>query len=107
MQVSQKRRHLFVVEAPCKPRHQSPAHKDILPNRGVRCRNAAGQRLAVKDTVQIGRDFLEGEIIILMAMRAANLIEVLACCLLGGEGRRGVTACDTNTHACCQRQPQR
>jgi len=85
MQVSQKRRHLFVVEAPCKPRHQSPAHKDILPNRGVRCRNAAGQRLAVKQATQVWRNLLQRQVIFLVAMRTPRLIKVLPFRFLRGQ----------------------
>jgi len=84
MKVSQKRGHLRVVEAPCKPRHQSPAHKDILPNRGVRCWNTAGQRFMIKDAVQIRRNFLQGKVILLMAMRAPHLVKVLPFRFLRG-----------------------
>ena len=85
MQVSQKRHHLLVVKAPCKPRHQSPAHKDILPNRGVRCRNAAGQRLAVKQATQVWRNLLQRQVIFLVAMRTPRLIKMLPFRFLRGQ----------------------
>ena len=85
MQVSQKRHHLLVVKAPCKPRHQSPAHKDILPNRRVRCWDTARKRFAVKQAMQVRRHLLQRQVIFLVAMRTPRLVKVLPFRFLRGQ----------------------
>ena len=87
MKVSQQRGHLLLGESSREPRHQSPAGKNILPYRGIRRWNAAGQCLAFKEPMQIWRNFLQRQIVLLVAMRAAHLVEVLAFRLLLREHR--------------------
>ena len=42
--------------------------------------------------MEVGRDFLQVQVIILVAVGAADLVEVLPFCFLRGEGRLGVAA---------------
>lgn len=82
MEIGQQGRHLLIVEATGKARHQSPAVEDIEANGCIGCGNAAGQRLVIENAVKIWRYFLEGEIVVFMAMGTANLVEILPCRLL-------------------------
>jgi len=88
MQVSQQRRHLRVVEASGKPRHQSPTHQNILPHRRVRSWYAAWQRLVLEHAMQVRRNFLQCHVIVLVAMRAPHLVKVLPFRFLRGQLRR-------------------
>lgn len=82
MQISEQCSHLLVGESPCEAGHHSSADKDILPHRSISSGNSAGQVFAVKEPAQIRRDFLQSEIVVLVAVRAANLVEVLPFGLL-------------------------
>jgi len=82
MEICQQRRHLLFVKPASKTGHQSPAVEDVEPNGCFGCRNAAGQRLVLKYIVQVRRNFLEREVVVLMAMGAANLVKMLPFCLL-------------------------
>ncbi len=88
MEVSQQRGHLLVVESACKTGHHASTLQDVLPDGLVGGGNATGEGRAGEDAVQIGRDLLEGEVVVLMTMGAANLVEVLPCLLLWGERGR-------------------
>lgn len=49
----------------------------------------------VEDAAQIRRNLLESQVVLFMAVGAANLIEVLAFCLLWSKRRRSVAASPT------------
>ena len=83
MQIGQQRGHLLLGEAAGETRHHSLPCQHILPHRFIRGRNSAGQCLAVKEAVQVRRDFLQRQIVVLMAMGATNLVEMLAFCFCG------------------------
>ena len=85
MQISQQRAHLHLGEAAGEAGHHSPAPYNILTHRRVSCQGAAWERLPSEDVVQVRRNFLEGQIVVLMAMGATDLVEALPCCLLRSE----------------------
>jgi len=92
VQVSQQRGHLLVAKAAIKAGHHSSAHENISPHRCVRGGSAAGQGRALKEMVQIGRNFLESQIVVLVAVGATKLIKAPALSLLRGERGRGTAA---------------
>lgn len=92
VQISQERAHLLVVKASGKRRHHSLPGEDDPLHCIVGCGCSTGQRRSRKDAVQIGRNFFQGEIVVLVAMRAPHRVEMLPCRLLGGERRCLVTA---------------
>jgi len=96
MQVSKQSCHLLIVEASGKSRHHSPAGEHILPHRRIGGRYTAGQRFAVKNSMQVRRDFLQRQVILFMTMRAAHLVEMLPFRLLWRKLRRGVAASQTH-----------
>ena len=79
MQISQQRSHLLIVETTGKAGHQSPAGEYIQSNCGVRCGGATGQSLALENIVQLWRDLLQCQVIVLVAMCAAHLVKMLPC----------------------------
>lgn len=92
MQIRDERRHLLFGEAPVETGHHSPACQYVLPHRDIRGRRAAGQGLALKDAMQIGRNLLQRQIIVFVAMGAADLIQMLARGFLRGQRRTGAAA---------------
>lgn len=85
MKVRQKRCNLLFREAAAEAGHHSLPSKNILPYGGVGGRCAAGQGLAVKNAVQVGRNLLERQVVVFVAMCASNLVKMLAFRLLRGE----------------------
>jgi hypothetical protein len=92
MQISKKSGHLIVCESPGKGRHHSLASQDNSSNFFVRNWCAARKRRMCKYPVQIRRNFLQAEIVVLVAMCAAHRIEMLPFRLLRGECRRYMAA---------------
>lgn len=82
MQVRQQCRHLRIVKSTRKCGHHAFARQHYLSNLRVSCRSAAGQRRLVEEPMEIGRNFLESEVVVFMAMRASHLVEVLPFHLL-------------------------
>jgi len=103
VQVGEQRGHLFATEAALKAGHHSPAHENIPPHRLVRGDSAAGQGRALKEMVQVGRNFLESQVVVLVAVGAANLIKAPALSLLRGKRGRGMAAGQSGADA--GRQP--
>ena len=83
---------MLVGEPAGKGGHHSLPGKDHLRHSGVSSRGSAGQCGAGEDAMEVGRDFLQVQVIILVAVGAADLVEVLPFCFLRGEGRLGVAA---------------
>jgi hypothetical protein len=49
--------------------------------------------------VQVGRNFLEGEVVVLVAVGATHLVKVLPCLLLRSKLGRGVTTSQNRSQA--------
>lgn len=87
MKVGDQRSHLILVESAGKAWHHTPTLQHILLDGFVSRRSTAGQGLLVENPVEIGWNLLEGEVIVLMAVRASPLVEMLPSLLLGSEFR--------------------
>lgn len=74
--------HLLIGESPRKARHHALACEHHAPHLGVSCRSAAGQRSPFEDAMQVGWNLFESQIIVLMAVRTADGIQMLAVRLL-------------------------
>ena len=87
MQIRHHRIHLFLRHLIFKRRHHSlPGHQHLL-NLRIRRRLAIRQCVPVKHAMQIRRNLLQAQIVFFVAVRTANVIEMLAFCLLGRERR--------------------
>ena len=102
MQIRQQRRHLLIREPSGESRHQAAAIQHIRSHSGIRCRNAARQRLVFKETTQIGWDFLERKIIILVAMSTTHVVEMRPFRLFGCKPLSRVAASKTNGQECSE-----
>ena len=91
MQIGEQGLHLCLVEATGKRGHHALARQNDLSDSIVRRRNSAGKRAPAKDPMQVRRNLLEGEVIVLVAMGAPHRVQVLPFLLLGGEGSRSFT----------------
>ena len=87
MQVCQQRRQLLVGESADKARHHSLPCQHILPHGFVRGRNSAGQSFAGEDAMQVWGYLLERQVVVFMAVGAANLVKVLPFSFLRCERR--------------------
>ena len=85
MQVRHQRVHLRLGEAALEGGHHAFACVDDAGYFLVGGGGAAGQVWMLKDAVQIGRHLFEFEIVVLVAVGAAHLVEVFAFGLLRGE----------------------
>ena len=97
MKVCQQRGHLLVIESSGKTRHHPLPGKYVLPHRRVRCWDAAGQSVLIEEPMQIRRHFLQGQIVILVAMGAAHMVKMLAFQLFRGQLRSRMTARQPNS----------
>lgn len=86
MKKRQQRSHLLVSESADKRRHHSLPSENVLPYRRIGGGHPTWQRLAFKDAVKIRRNLLERKIVLLVAVGAANLVEMLALRLLRSKG---------------------
>jgi hypothetical protein len=82
MQIGQQGGRLFIGKAPGKGGHHPLPGQNHTLDLGIGGSGAAGQRLLLKDAVQVWRNFLQSQIVVLVAMGAAGLVEVLALRLL-------------------------
>jgi hypothetical protein len=73
-------------------RHEAFAVHDDALDFSVGGGRAVGQGLAGEDAVEVRRDFFEGQIVFFVAVRAGDVVDVLALGLLRGEMRLGVAA---------------
>ena len=87
VEVSEERVHLLLSETPGEGRHFAFAAEDGSNDLSVRGRGAAGKFGAMKEIVEAGWRRLEGEVVFLMTVGAALLVEMLASCLLWRELR--------------------
>ena len=87
MQVSQQSGHLLFVESACKAGHHAATLQHILSDGLVGYRDAAGEGLLVEQPVQVGWNFLQRQVVILIAMGAAHIVEILPFGLLWSERR--------------------
>lgn len=87
VQIGQQRGHLLIGKTAGEGRHQALACQDYAPNFGVGCGRAAGQRGSQEDRMQIRRDLLERQVVVLVAVGTADGVEVFAVHLLRSKGR--------------------
>lgn len=85
MQVGEKVGHLLLIEAAVEGRHHSLPGQDDVSHLCIGGWSAAGQRTLFEDVVEIGRNLLQAEIVVAMAMGATHIVEVLSFGLLVGE----------------------
>lgn len=85
MQVGQERRHLLIRKSAGERWHHPLSVKDYPLHFLVRGGSAAGKLVVVKDRMKIGRHLLEAQVVILVAVRATPLVEMLPLGLLLGE----------------------
>jgi len=85
VQIRQQRVHLLLGKAAGEAGHHAPTLEHIARHGSVRRRNPAGQRLAVKKSVQVRRNVLQRQVVVLVAMSTPNLVEMLPFCLLQGK----------------------
>ena len=85
VQVSQQSGRLLGRQLESKGRHHSFACLQDALYLGIRCRFTAGQRGMVEDSVQVWRRRPQTQIVVLVAMSAANLVDLLPFRLLRGE----------------------
>lgn len=107
VQVGQEGGHLFVGKTVVKGGHQSLARQHYTSNVSIIGGSAAGQFGRFEDAVQVGRDLLEGQVIFLMTVGAADEVEVLPCGLLLGQCGHGMATGDRNNrgyHPCAEKR---
>lgn len=92
MQVREQCGHLRIGESAGEAGHQVFAGENDVPHPGICGRSATGQLGMLEDSVKIGRNRLEIEIIVLVAMRASHHVEMLAFGLFRREPRRRVAS---------------
>jgi hypothetical protein len=91
VEVGEEGLHLVFGEAALEGGHFALAEEDLVADYGVRGGDAAGEFGAGEDGVDIRGWWFEGEVVFFVAVGAADLVEVLAFGLLGGEWGWGVT----------------
>lgn len=97
VQVRQQRRHLLVGKAAFEGGHHASARKHLARNYLIGGGQAAGQCGAVEEAVQVRRDLLEAEVVVLVAVGATAVVEMLPFRLLRGEFGFGAAAgCDNH-----------
>ena len=74
VKVSKQVRHLLVRKATVKGRHHAFAGKDDAADLGVCGRGAAEEGGSAEEAVKIGRNFLEGKVVVAVAVGAANFV---------------------------------
>ncbi len=97
VQVSEQSGHLLLGEPAGEGRHHSLAAEHGALHVDVGGRSATGQRGTCKDVMQVGRSFLERQVVKLVAVRAALVVETLPFCLLRCKRWRGVAAGTQNS----------
>ena len=92
MEVGQQVGHLLVRKATVKGRHVAFAGENDATDLGIGGRNAAGERASVEEAMEVGRDFLEGQVVVAVAVGAAHFVEMLPFRLLRSEFSFGAAA---------------
>ena len=87
MKVRDQRGELFLAESPGKGRHGSLTCQNHAPHLGIRGGRAAGQIPVAEKPVKNRRNLLESQIVVLVAVGATNLVEVLAFHFLRSQRR--------------------
>ena len=82
MKIYKQIRHLLLGKPPREARHESLSGQDHPPHFRVRRGRAAWQGRPFENCMEIWGNFLEREVIVLVAMRAADGIEMLTLSLL-------------------------
>ena len=84
MQISQQGGLLLVRKATVKGRHHSLSGEDDAADFCIAGKGAAGEGGLGEDSVEVWRSLLETEVVVFVTVCAADLVEVLAFCLLRG-----------------------
>jgi len=82
VQVGQQRGHLNVVEAAFEGGHHALSIEHDAAYLGIVDGCATGQSRSIEHAMKIGRNLLQCEIVVFMAMSAAHLVEMLPFHLL-------------------------
>jgi hypothetical protein len=85
VQVGEQVGHLLGCKATVKGRHHSFSREHNGLNLEIGCRRAAGKGRLREEAVKIGRNLLQAKVVLLVAVSAPDLVEVLAFQLLGRE----------------------
>lgn len=99
VQICDQRGHLLLREAAAEAGHHALSCQYIVPHGRIAGSRAAGQGFVVEDAMQIRRNLLQSQIVVLMAMGAARLIQMLAHGLLRGQRRSGMAAGKARRHS--------
>jgi hypothetical protein len=90
VQVGQQGGHLLVGKATVKGWHHSLTREYDVLNLGIGCGCSAWQSGMHEDTVEIRWSLFQIQVVLIMAMGAANVVKVFAFCLQRSEGRFGM-----------------
>src|SRR4051812_32746653 len=91
MQVREKIAHLLLGKSSPKRRHQAFARQHDAAHFRIGGRNSAWQLSALENPMQVRRNFLEIEVVLLVAMRTSARVQMLALRLLRRKPVRRVT----------------
>lgn len=95
---------MLVCKATSKGRHHSLTCQNGLLHLRVGCWITAGHCGFCKEAVEIGRDFLQTQVVVAVAVGAAHFVKVLPCCLLGRELYFCVTTSYADDEKHCDRR---
>ncbi len=98
MQVGEQGGHLLVSKATIKGRHHSFAGEYHGLNLGIGCGGAAGEGRLGEETVEVGWDLLQAQVVVPVAVSTPDLVEVLALQLLVCELRFEMATCQSENH---------
>lgn len=103
MEVGQQVGHLLVRKATIKGRHHSLSDDDDAADLGIRGGFAAGKRRSGEEAVEVGRNLFERQVVVAMAVGAADFIKMLPFRLLGSELGFGMASSwtDGEGERCC------
>lgn len=87
MKIGEQFRHLLLGKATGKTWHHSLASEHHAAHFGIGCRSPARQRGPFEDSMQVGWNLLESQIVVIVAVRTPDGVEMLAIGLLYSEGR--------------------
>ena len=92
MQIREQISHLRVCESASERRHHAFPRQDGLRHLLIARRRSAGQNRLQKEAVQIGRNLFEAKVVVLVAVRASHIVEMLSGQLLRRQFPFGSTA---------------
>ncbi len=100
VEINEQVTHLLASKATGKGRHHSPARKHRTLNILIRSGQSAWQNRLIKQSVQVGRDLFQPQIIVFMAMRTARIVKVLPFRLFWSQCCFAVTTRNSERSTC-------